>query len=750
LTNFVDALEATPTVPFDTLPRNGIGGTYFSLAHPDWPPLPADTAQVPVWQMSDFYMLNDLGFDYDAAAQAVLSPHLRFSMDVPVPGGGGGGGGTNTPDGSGYILPDYGTNLWIAQWAMTNNTVAGIASNTVSDVQYEVLTTTNLTATKWISQGFIYGSETTNWTPLNPMLVAPTNNLFVRLKSWQSSNNSGIPDWWWTENFGQATNIDPYADPAGDGYSNYQKFELGLKPNVFYTPPAPRGLATAYNGNTGNMVFSWLPNPGPVTGYSVTIDDYQSAGPTSFTVPATQTSVADNILDDIPYNPASDGSTLLVDCSVQAIYAGGNSPSADIFLEDSSFRPWLVAGQQGSAFIAVAPLPTGTASFRLTRVDNFAESGGDSSMDTNFVISIATGTNGLYPIPADLLNAPVDNYGMAQYNWFVQALNATNGAITESKLVSSGYNPNSQVCRLVPPYVDARAALKDNLQFLLRAANAESPFTLCEDADDAQFDYYRDASLISQTNYVCEGFFQCVSYGHYGNFGNYQFDGFYPLAQYDPLMPLEENYIFRNLVYSSADVDAYGNLNTGVMGGRLLPSSGNALFIFSLLLNTVPKYAFDLQSEVSTGNNTTFSSVLQTNEAQWLKTADFDAPIYASGSDFTVGSATNIYGLPISSIEQVYQANSQLYSGNYAVGSNVPTNASASDYIAVQEPDFQTVDYYFARPGVDPFPEQNNPYCGADDGTPSFSVTNQSPLTMLPVGIPTQIAGYAKMEVLNG
>ncbi len=120
--------------------------------------------------------------DLEQGAQASEMSRSMSMDSAPFPGGGG--GGTDSFFDSGLAIPDYGTNLWIANWSMGTNTVTGIASNTLADVQYEILTITNLTSTNWNSQGFIFGSETTNWTPLNALVVDKTNNLFVRLKSW--------------------------------------------------------------------------------------------------------------------------------------------------------------------------------------------------------------------------------------------------------------------------------------------------------------------------------------------------------------------------------------------------------------------------------------------------------------------------------------------------------------------------------------------------------------------------------------
>ena len=78
---FLDALDVTPQIPCTSLPRNGQLGNFFSLQHPEWPPLPINTSQSPVWQMNDFYLMNDLTYDYDAADAISLAagPQRRMS-----------------------------------------------------------------------------------------------------------------------------------------------------------------------------------------------------------------------------------------------------------------------------------------------------------------------------------------------------------------------------------------------------------------------------------------------------------------------------------------------------------------------------------------------------------------------------------------------------------------------------------------------------------------------------------------------
>src|ERR1035438_2751006 len=128
MATFVNALNATPLISCDALPRNGLIGNFFSLQHPDWPPLPMNSSQSPVWQMNGFYLMSDANYDYDAdsAISLAAGPQMRMGAmgadDISPPGAGeGGDDATNTPADSPQPMMDYGPNLWIAQAHITNS-----------------------------------------------------------------------------------------------------------------------------------------------------------------------------------------------------------------------------------------------------------------------------------------------------------------------------------------------------------------------------------------------------------------------------------------------------------------------------------------------------------------------------------------------------------------------------------------------------------------------------------------------------
>ena len=110
----LQTLAATPLIWPNALPNNGVSGTYYSLAHPDWPPLPT-TFGSPVWKLSipsgsDFYLLDDV--DYPL---------------LPQDGGTNGGGVESSFQPLVFTTND----LWLQINSVTNNGLGWTANLTV-------------------------------------------------------------------------------------------------------------------------------------------------------------------------------------------------------------------------------------------------------------------------------------------------------------------------------------------------------------------------------------------------------------------------------------------------------------------------------------------------------------------------------------------------------------------------------------------------------------------------------------------
>jgi hypothetical protein len=205
------------------------------------------------------------------ANQQSLTMARAMDAGAPAPGGGTGGdaGGSGSLPTNSFAPFNPGTNLWLATLGISNNSTSLLLSNTAPDILFELLGCSNLATANWFSVGFVDGSELTNFTPAS-VPVSGQGNMFFRIRSWVDSGDTGIPDWWWLQYFGQVTNVNANAeDPAGDSYDNLEKFELGLNPNLYYNTNPPGGLFGALDFTGTNVFLEWSPAPGPVSNYLI-------------------------------------------------------------------------------------------------------------------------------------------------------------------------------------------------------------------------------------------------------------------------------------------------------------------------------------------------------------------------------------------------------------------------------------------------------------------------------------------------
>ncbi len=667
----------------------------------------------------------------DQVQQAQLAQATGISMDDSS---------GMSPDGLSSMI--IGTNLWIAQVSVLAGNLNGTATNTQADIQYDIMSRTNLLQSDWQYEGSILGSETTNWTPLT---VSQNGRpvLFLRLRS-DADDGSGLPIWWQLQYFGYV-GVNPNAlDSAGDGWSNWQKFQMGLNPNVFYTPPAPQGVTAAYNAANGTALVRWLPSPGPVIGYTIT-----DVNGNSTNVSANAASVIASASNLTPYDPLFAGPNVYQGYSVQAEYAGGNSSWSDTaWLEYSAGTAPLnlVPAAQGSAclVIATSALAPGTTAIRLTRMDQWAAYYYGLNISTNFDIPLSAFTNGVYTIPSAWLVHPVDAYGRASCNWWGATLNAYGSPNSEAIQLTSGFNLNNTNAWVVPPYFDGRTQMKQNLVFQLRSARVDTPF---------QFGEFYPSYTVSvnfPADYAFAGYYQ------YDNNNN---------AVLNALQPFVDNYTYRNFVFNASDLSTSG----------LLKSVTNYLSTFNFGLTEPPPYNFQLPTTAT--NQTPILSLLDTNSTRWLGNGltcyviyyQYYPGDYGISSDnyweiamelnygtyiMTMGSnVTNLYGLPfLSTAIANGNAASQIYTiypGNNST--NVFPNLGWM-YSEVAQPRFQTVEYDFWNPNAGYWDiswnwHQTEFLPGQND----FSPTNASQQQFFAgVGSQTQIAGYAKLALLNG
>jgi hypothetical protein len=557
------------------------------------------------------------------------------------------------------------------------------------------------------------------------------------------STGSGIPDWWWLKYFGQTTNVDPYGDPAGDGWNNLQKFQNGMNPNVFYTPPTPQGVTVTYNPTTGTATVSWLPSPGPVTGYTVNMNG------TDYNVSSKTLSFENSVSgDNLFYDPADEGPTIFANFQVQADYAGGDSAWSDqVPLEshtpfyDGAFSASLIPGPGGSAWVAMPTIPPGTVTLRITRIDEYAEENyGNSSFDTNFDIPAVVSTNGLYVLPTSWsATAAVDSYGYSYYDWWVQAVDADGNPSGAALLTAGGYYDDNSLfyndyymqtgAWPVTPYFDGREQLKQNLIFLLRAGLDGAPLQFTE------LDSYNNYVTFSHpTNYAFASFY---------GFGN--LSGYHPAASVSVFLPFGENYLYRNFVFSLTDVENTGGLLTSFTNNFVYWGNG-------LGLNEPPTYQF----QPPTTSGTVIAPVLATNQMRWLFSylpPPYDytfSPIGIIQSGATnqmLSNVRNAFGLQFLSTEIAYETGTSV--GTCLLYPEDSTTQDGYFYSETAQPQLQTVEYDFWNPPYWPYYDTN--IMSTLPGMPGFSPTNKSQLLIANVGeINFRVASYAKMTIQNG
>lgn len=702
------AIEMTTPLPATAAP---MGGNFYTIQHAgEWPPLPGDIYGLPFWDLGDgFYLLDDRGVtDYAALVQGQRQAMGMDDSGPPVPGDGSGSGGTNGYSGSDDPIIDYGTNLWIANFALSSGNAVGIVSNTEADISYEIQYVNDLTSTQWLSAGFILGSELTNWTTMvMTNALSYTNNLFLRIRSWASSDGSGLPDWWELQYFG-LTGVDPYGDPAGDGWNNLYKFQHGMNPNVFYTPPAPQGVTAQVNPNNPSQVtLTWLPAQGAVTGYTIQTASYQYIA----------VGLTNQFVDTAcpAYAPTGDGWNYPPYYMVQANYTQGGSAWSDAVtpysLTGVPYAQALLASD-GSIKFAVANIPAGASELKLTRMD--WSSVYTLTGTTNFLVPASSFTNGLYTLPGSMTG-----FGPYRSDWYIQTVWSTNNESAATWAGSlaplSGYlydNPPGFFC-------DGRTQLVQNVVFLLRSANLTNPIS---------YDV-NGVSVYQPTNYTFASYYSVDYYNTIDEVGNNSWP--------DLNRPFDENYRYRNFLYiSNTNLDSSGFLNTGCAmnsdGSYSLPS--NPVFQFVAPTNSITIPALD--------------------QSTWMQPyPDYQSlGIYVNGSGQFVlpNNISNWFGLHLSKVLLAHNHGGTLYLDTLNAGGTWPqTNDTYYFYSQFDQPQLQTVGYYFGR--------SDNPYNNGVQifgdpmpGDNDFSPTNAQPLMIAAVGQLFQAAAFAKQVVQNG
>jgi hypothetical protein len=282
LTQLINTLAATPLIyPSNYVANGNISGTFWSLAHPNWPPLPGSFG-TPFWNLSP-YSASPMSYSAMSSDSTMSDSGFYLLDDVDFPPSPGDGGGTNiyVPNFQPMDLPTT-NDLWLEITGTTNTGTSITAYITIhppwniTDGVWDVFATTNLAPSAW---QWVYRTAPgqTNVTitglayPNEFFTAASTNDtdgdgLSDAFEKWvshtdpnsSSTDGSGMSDGWQWQYFGSISN-NPAADPDGDGLTTYQEFQMrsaGYNPTLWDSNT--NGVSDAYEDYSGDGLANFV------------------------------------------------------------------------------------------------------------------------------------------------------------------------------------------------------------------------------------------------------------------------------------------------------------------------------------------------------------------------------------------------------------------------------------------------------------------------------------------------------------
>ena len=537
------------------------------------------------------------------------------------------------------------------------------------------------------------------------------------------SMGQGMSDGWQIEYFGQL-GVDPNGDPEGDGWSNLEKYLLGMNPNQFYTPPPPQNVVAQVDNTGANVVLTWATGGGPVDHYGIELADPDIDLTNEV---GTVNSATFTFTDDIGLDSTSESITGAPYYFIRAYFGNGTfANSLLVSIYKPAFNPdiRLIPGPMGNAYLAINAPPAG-----LSQIVLYYEDFNTFTAQTIALIDATNLVNGIVAVPTNQLNGyPLEN-GLS---CTLLGPNGTFGApVTLQPTI-----PEEEAGNFISPFqfgfMDTRPHVKENLRFLLRSATISRPFSF---ASNESFDgqLWQDPDAANMQNPE-EWFARPPTSTNYEYYGSRTYIPAYDYSELMPLRVIQDNYLWYNFTLSG-DFDQNGGASAWFSP------------YFQVRVIYDPAYQY-------TGNGTEspLPMPLTSTNDTWLAwddgtelfpLSDFadaaDAGVFQTTNGLAVGSGVrNCFELALVSLaagatNQIYTPGAA-YSSNYWIFDNFDS------------PILPINDYYFASQtayfhGLGPRPPM--------PGTPDFSVNNPSPLMVTTVGQPITVAGWAKEPILN-
>ncbi|MEI6780220.1 MAG: alpha/beta hydrolase, partial [Verrucomicrobiota bacterium] len=608
----------------------------------------------------------------------------------------------------------------------------GSASPTVTDAGSQLA----------IDAGLFHFTTTSNQVPEGATIVdVGFHYVAVDLNTGQPYDwdRDGIPDymngtgsaldWWLIQYFGR-TDIDPYAlCSSGDGWTILQAYQNGWNPTNFYTPPPPQNVAAVLDSTGTNAIITWTSGGGPVTNYAIWFGSWTTNVNTntfSFTYHGL---IPGDISMDWPI-------------TVRAYFANGayaDSQAVYVWTSGLGSSMAAVRGPGGQLYLVVGAMPANLSSVRVYW--QVWDPGVRADVYHSIDLSAAAFTNGAAPLPLDQMT------GYAAGAWFdAQCIcsNSSHSAVAELLPYPFSNGDAGLSGYTVLSYVDARPHLKENLKFLLRSATVTQPFTYLSGiatpfavgspSVDLPEEWY--ARPASPTNYEYSG------YHTFSPNLNFSF--------LEEARPVRENFLWSNFVFNPS--------NYGQTGASFQDDCSPATFLRTL---DYPLYVYP-----GSGTEANPALALVNANAQWLffrlihpgSDCGFSQEVGIgtnSNNKFLLNSGVNnFYGLSLIQAKLDLAGLPVLLPG-FASAFSVQ---DATCYPQTAIPGLQTSGYYFASQtpylnGEYEFWPGDGPLGGPAPplpGSPTFSVTNTSPLLIIGFGQPITVSGWAKLAITNG
>jgi len=256
----LQTLAATTPLPTESVPPSG---TFYSAQNPNWPPLPCNIHNVPVWNLgNDCYLLDDVDVDYSAPLKQTQSGMRMMGMES-----------SDTSDSPTYTFPTNG--LWLEIAGISNGTAWFNLHNATNQV-YAILSQTDLTVPGWNIEQEVWPGTNQDVTPFTVPILDRTSMLFVRAQDWTGvdDNSDGIPNWWVWKYFGtldlSATNLD------SQGNTLLYDFQNGIDPNIISFSVS----STNQYANTSGAAVQVNVVAGVPSYFAVVLDDTNFTGAT--------------------------------------------------------------------------------------------------------------------------------------------------------------------------------------------------------------------------------------------------------------------------------------------------------------------------------------------------------------------------------------------------------------------------------------------------------------------------------------